>query len=994
MLKTWVQDQLHEILGSSDNAIVDLCIDLAKTLPSEQRLVAELEKIGGLSKTQVWSFASQLYSKTHENDETVSVSQGSRKRQHHELEEKDQDEQQINKTGNQLRSLNAASLWAEEEHALREEDGEAPAKGEQEQQEKQVKRQDGKEQHSQSNGPLSTDELRTLARQEYLGKREKEQLFLLEKEVEALQDDIKTYGWNGLSRREQEELKFKQNILQLARERQNIQKEQEKERYMIPDDYLTEDGKIDIVKRGGVLSKKYTNNDSGDWEEKQLKRVQTEITTKGQVEDEYEFVFDPSMGVKFTTNDIDDEQDVQDDTLTPEQRLLRLRVEQEESRVQNIAQTRKSLPVYEHREGLLSAIKDHQVLIVVGETGSGKTTQVPQYLYESGYCKNELKIACTQPRRVAAMSVAARVADEFGCRLGQQVGYSVRFEERTSDKTVLKYLTDGMLVREFLRDPELSQYSVIMIDEAHERTLHTDILLGLVKDVARARPELRLIISSATMNAHKFSTFFNNAPIYNVPGRRFNVDIHYTLQPEANYVHASITTVFQIHLSQSIDSGDILVFLTGQDEIEACAESIIATARQLGPKVPELVVCPVYANMPPELQNKIFEPTPPKSRKVVLATNIAETSITIDGVVYVVDCGLVKQNSYNPRSGMESLSVVACSRAAADQRAGRAGRTGPGKCFRLYTKWAYYNELGADTTPDILRSNLASVVLLLMSLGIRDVLHFDFMDAPPTAALIKAFEQLYALGALNDSGELTKIGRQMAEFPTDPSVARAVIAAGDLHCVRDVISVVSMLGESSALFFRPSGANGGTGNSKQQKLQADRAREAFTQQSGDMLTLLEIFNQWEASDFSSQWARDNFLQIRSLNRARDVRDQLLNLCERVEIDANSDSIDSNVDRTPTLKALTTGFFWNAAQLNRSGDSYKVTRTNQNAYIHPSSVLRGRVHPKWLLFYELVLTSKEFMRNCMIISPEWLLEIAPHIYKDKIQPEKKMPKHRS
>ena len=451
-----------------------------------------------------------------------------------------------------------------------------------------------------------------------------------------------------------------------------------------------------------------------------------------------------------------------------------------------IEATRKALPVYEYRDDLLAAIEEHQVLIVEAETGSGKTTQLPQYLHEAGYTKNGMKVGCTQPRRVAAMSVAARVAEEMGVRLGQEVGYSIRFEDATSDKTVLKYMTDGMLLREFLTDPELSTYSALVIDEAHERTLSTDILFGLVKDIARFRPELRLLISSATLNAQKFAKYFDDAPIFRIPGRRYAVDLHYTAQPEANYIHAAVTTVFQIHTTQP--KGDILVFLTGQDEIEAMEENLKETAHALGDKVAELIIAPIYANLPSDMQAKIFEPTPEGARKVVLATNIAETSITIDGVVYVIDPGFVKQNNYNPKTGMESLVVEPISRASAQQRSGRAGRVGPGKAFRLYTKWAFQNELLEDTIPEIQRTNLGNVVLMLKSLGINDLLNFDFLDPPPAETLIKALESLYALGALNHKGELTRLGRRMAEFPVDPMLSKAIIQSEQFHCTEEVRS--------------------------------------------------------------------------------------------------------------------------------------------------------------------------------------------------------------
>jgi pre-mRNA-splicing factor ATP-dependent RNA helicase DHX16 len=366
----------------------------------------------------------------------------------------------------------------------------------------------------------------------------------------------------------------------------------------------------------------------------------------------------------------------------------------------------------------------------------------------------------------------------------------------------------------------------------------------------------------------------------------------------------------------------------------------------------------------------------------VLATNIAETSLTIDGIVYVIDPGFVKENVFNPKTGMESLVVTPCSRASAGQRAGRAGRVGPGKCFRLYTKWAYHNELEENATPEIQRTNLSGVILMLKSLGIDQLLDFDFMDPPPAETIIRALEQLYALGALNDRGELTKVGRQMAEFPTDPMLAKSILAADQYGCVEEVLSIVSMLGEASALFFRP----------KDKKIHADSARARFTvKEGGDHLTLLNIWNQWVDSDFSYVWARENFLQQRSLTRARDVRDQLAKLCDRVEVTVSTAGATNLI---PIQKAITAGFFPNAARLQRGGDTYRTVKNGQTVYLHPSSVLFDG-NPKWIIYFELVLTSKEYMRSNMPLQPEWLVEVAPHYHKKKdletLGLDKKMPK---
>ncbi|GME42880.1 putative mRNA splicing factor RNA helicase protein [Neofusicoccum parvum] len=840
-------------------------------------------------------------------------------------------------------------------------------------------------------------DLRLRSRQEYLKKRETEQLALLRKQVAEEEEEERRAAPGELTQAELDEFARNRETLRLAEERLRV--DEHTDGYALPEDYITEKGKIDRKKKEEALYKRYVDRDEygrekyiteqEEWEREQAAKAKAQILRPERVnEGDYEYVFDDTQKINFVMD-----QALPGQKLSQEQQRLAKQITAAEAKAKSIEETRKSLPIYAWKEGLMEAIANYQTIVVVAETGSGKTTQIPQFLHEAGYTskeengKTKKMVACTQPRRVAAMSVAARVSEEMGVKLGKEVGYSIRFEDNTDPKnTIVKFMTDGMLLREFLTDPSLENYSAIILDEAHERTLATDILFGLLKDIARFRPELKLIISSATVDAQKFSEYFDDAPIFNVPGRRFPVSVYYTPQPEANYLAAAVTTVFQIHLSQP--RGDILVFLTGQDEIETMAEDLAETSRKLGSAAPELIICPIYANLPQEEQAKIFEPTPPgKCRKVVLATNIAETSLTIDGIVYVIDPGYVKENVYNPRTGMESLVVTPCSRASANQRAGRGGRVGPGHCFRLYTKWAYYNELEANTTPEIQRTNLSSTVLLLKSLGINDLVGFDFMDAPPADTLIRSLELLYALGALNDRGELTKRGRQMAEFPVDPMVSAAVLKADQLNCVEEVLSIVSMLGESAALFFRP----------KQQKIHADSARARFTvKEGGDHLTLLNIWNQWVDSDFSYVWAKENFLQQKSLSRARDVRDQLARLCDRVEVTITSCGAN---DLQPIMKSLVAGFFPNAARLQRGGDSYRTVKNGMTTYIHPSSVLTktGDSPHRFVCYYELVLTSKEYMRNVMPIpTPAWLNEVAPHYHKMKDleglgAENKKMPK---
>eukprot|EP01017_Pseudomicrothorax_dubius_P051024 TRINITY_DN9751_c0_g2_i2.p1 TRINITY_DN9751_c0_g2~~TRINITY_DN9751_c0_g2_i2.p1 ORF type:complete len:432 (-),score=102.16 TRINITY_DN9751_c0_g2_i2:111-1406(-) len=421
-----------------------------------------------------------------------------------------------------------------------------------------------------------------------------------------------------------------------------------------------------------------------------------------------------------------------------------------------------------------------------------------------------------------------------------------------------------------------------------------------------------------------------------------------------------------------------------RDRIETAQEMIAARTRGLGNKIGELIVVPIYSTLPSDLQAKIFEPTPPGARKIVLATNIAETSITIDNIIYVIDVGFSKTTCFNPRTGMESLIVTPISKASANQRAGRGGRVAPGKCFRLYTLWSYQNELEDNQIPEIQRSNLGSVVLMLKSMGINDLINFDFLDPPPHELLLRALEQLYALAALNDRGELTKLGRRMAEFPMDPLLAKVIVQSEKFKCVDQVLSICSMLSVGNSIFYRP----------KDKQLHADNARLNFARPGGDHLALLHVYNQWAESNFSTQWCFENFIQVRSMRRARDIKEQLTEICKRVEIDVADSNLSVYEDEfnTNIRKCFTAGFFYNAARITRTG-GYRTLKNSHSVMIHPSSML-FKEEPEWVVFHELVFTSKEFMRNVLEIKPDWLLELAPHYYKESDIKEqvKKMPKN--
>lgn len=628
----------------------------------------------------------------------------------------------------------------------------------------------------------------------------------------------------------------------------------------------------------------------------------------------------------------------------------------------SIKEQREYLPIYSVRDELLTIVKDNRVVIIVGETGSGKTTQLTQYLYEDGYAQFGL-IGCTQPRRVAAVSVAKRVSEEMATPLGGKVGYAIRFEDITSKDTKIKYMTDGVLLRESLNDTDLDMYSAIIMDEAHERSLNTDVLFGILKKVASRRRDLKLIVTSATMNSQKFAEFFGNAPIFNIPGRTFQVTYNFSKTMHEDYVDAAVKKAIEVHLQYPL--GDILVFMTGQEDIEATCLLLHERLKMLGDSVPKIVILPIYSQLPSDYQARIFQKT--EFRKCIIATNIAETSLTLDGVKYVIDTGLCKLKVYNPKIGMDALRVTPISQANANQRGGRAGRTGPGVCFRLYTDHAFRSEMWENNIPEIQRTNLSNVVLLLKSLKIDNLLEFDFMDPPPQDTILNSMYQLWMLGALDNNGDLTETGKIMVEFPLDPPLSKILIMSSVYGCSSEIATIVSMLSVST-IFYRP----------KDRESEADSAREKFFVPESDHLTLLNVYEKWKSSGYSSDWANEHYIHVKSLRKVREVRQQLLYIMQNNHITLSSCENDWDVIR----KCICSGYFHNATKLKGIGE-YVNLRTGIPCVLHPSSSIYSLGYtPDYCIYHELIMTSKEYMSCVTAIDPMWLVELAPSFFSVK------------
>ncbi|ANB15915.1 Dhr2p [Sugiyamaella lignohabitans] len=632
---------------------------------------------------------------------------------------------------------------------------------------------------------------------------------------------------------------------------------------------------------------------------------------------------------------------------------------------------RRGLPVYQARTQIIDHLSANEVTVLLAETGSGKSTQIPQLIYEYiGSKESPERIAITQPRRVAAINLATRVSQEMGVPLGEKVGYTVRFQNKSGPATHIKYLTDGMLLRELMLDSDLKRYSTIILDEAHERTVLTDLLMGLLKRLLDKRRgskrPLKLIVMSATLDAEKFSKFFNNAEILYVEGKMYPVQRYYLSKPIDDIVDGVVQTVVQINMSEL--TGDILAFLPGQDEIDKSVDRLQAIATSLPKEAPLIVPVPLYASLPPAQQQKAFEKLPARRRKIILATNIAETSLTIPGVRYVVDSGLRKVRVWKPSLGLDTLFTTPISQASAAQRMGRAGREAPGKCYRLFTEATYTQDLRPQTEPEILRCDIASTILMLKRAGIDDVINFDWVESPDKKAITSSLVKLYGLKALNDQGKITALGEKMVVLPVSPHLAAVLIhASSDPTLLNAVIDIVACLSIED-LMINPH-------PDKRDEINQKR-RELFTssQEHGDLIMIKEMYDMYrELTDRREQkeWCQQVGVNPRSIRNVALVRQQL---ARYMNLTIDDESYPTSAESI--IKCFLHGFISNSA-LGLPDRRYKTVLTAQPLSIHPSSSMFGR-KVEAIMYIEYVFTTKPYARLVSPIQIEWLQEVAPHL----------------
>lgn len=623
------------------------------------------------------------------------------------------------------------------------------------------------------------------------------------------------------------------------------------------------------------------------------------------------------------------------------------------------------LPVVAKREDILAAIRAHQVVVICGETGSGKTTQLPKICLEAGRGLSGY-IGHTQPRRIAARTVAARIAEELKQPMGQAVGYKVRFQDHTRAESLIKLMTDGILLAETRNDRFLEHYDTLIVDEAHERSLNIDFLLGYLKWLLPKRPDLTLIITSATIDPQRFSRHFNDAPVIEVSGRTYPVDVRFrpveleeSDETDNGEQQAILAAVDELWREQA---GDILIFLSGEREIRETAESLRKHHAS------RCEILPLYSRLSVAEQDKVFKPT--GSRRIVLATNVAETSLTVPGIRAVIDTGYARISRYSHRSKLQRLPIEKISQASAKQRAGRCGRIGPGICIRLYSQEDFRNR-PEFTDPEILRTNLAAVILQMQSLRLGEIARFPFVEAPDERLIRDGLKTLQELNALDEQRRLTDIGRQLAQLPVDPRLGRMLLAASQEHCLNEVIIIVSALSLPDPR-ERPA----------EQAQAADQKHARFRQEQSDFLGFLALWNEFEAQKKHlsrsklRQWCRDNFLSYLRLQEWHDIHGQIMEVIKgELALKLNQ----APGEYPEIHRALLSGLLSNVS-LRHDQNEYTGARGTRH-FIHPGSAL-FKPKPKWIMAAEQVETTKVYARTVAKIEPDWIESVGKHLIKSQ------------
>jgi len=623
-----------------------------------------------------------------------------------------------------------------------------------------------------------------------------------------------------------------------------------------------------------------------------------------------------------------------------------------------------ALPINARRDDIRAAIERHPVVIVCGETGSGKTTQLPKLLLEMGRAEAG-RIGHTQPRRIAARSVAARVAEELGDELGGLVGYKVRFHDQVGGRTAIKLMTDGILLAETQGDPRLREYGTLIIDEAHERSLNIDFLLGYLKKLVAERKDLKVIVTSATIDAERFSKHFDGAPVIEVSGRLYPVEIRY--RPVGGDAEDTTRDEEEQALADAVDelcregAGDVLVFLPGEREIRDAAE----TLRKKGPR--NIEILPLYSRLSAAEQDRVFRPG--GARRAVLATNVAETSLTVPRVRYVVDTGDARVKRYSYRNKVEMLRVEPISQAAAKQRAGRCGRVANGICIRLYSE-EEHDRRPAFTDPELLRSSLASVILRAKSLGLGEVETFPFLDPPQPRAIADGYALLHELNAVGEDKELTSIGKELAALPLDPRVARMLVAAREERCLAQVRVIAAALSVQDPR-ERP----------LERAAAADERHARFADERSDFLSFLKLWQLFEGK--FEKACRENFLSIPRMREWRDVEAQLGKTLDELDWPASSVNAEKAEGYRAIHRALLAGLLGNAGMRNEGEASYTGAR-GIKFWVHPGSWTKKQ--GRWIVAAELVETTRLYARAVAGIEPKWLEELGAHlIQRDRRDP---------